>query len=74
MLYLMHVFMRRRFKAHTVNILYILEELFQDLAPLLWNSFGTMAALLQVLLHIPFVTLGFLLLYLFFLVFYIFYE
>jgi len=22
----MHVFMRRRFKAHTVNILYILEE------------------------------------------------
>ncbi|KAJ0751344.1 putative transcription regulator Rcd1-like family [Helianthus annuus] len=24
-------------------------ELFQDLAPLLWNSFGTIAALLQVL-------------------------
>ncbi|KAL7605920.1 hypothetical protein Lser_V15G20331 [Lactuca serriola] len=23
-------------------------ELFQDLAPLLWNSFGTIAALLQV--------------------------
>ncbi|KAL5165703.1 T-complex protein 1 subunit zeta 1 [Glycine soja] len=39
-------------KAHTVNILYILEELFQDLAPLLWNSFGTMAALLQEIVSI----------------------
>ena len=28
--------------------IYQKRELFQDLAPLLWNSFGTIAALLQV--------------------------
>ncbi|MBA0747832.1 hypothetical protein Gogos_004711 [Gossypium gossypioides] len=36
----------------TINQCIPLRELFQDLAPLLWNSFGTIAALLQEIVSI----------------------